>query len=97
MIWFRLLALVLVILVTIPLMTFTLSQLLRIQESGANRQQYTLFTATALTFVYYTLLVLSVRTQHAAGCFGWGLKQIPTSITRIPLVRRFTWLCARPS
>lgn len=61
MIWFRLLALMLVFFTTVPMFTYSLSNLLAISSQSPLDVTYSLFKATSMTFVFYTLTVVSVR------------------------------------
>lgn len=63
MIWFRLLALMLVVFTTVPMITYSLSRMLAISNLSPDDLTYSLFKVTSMTFVYYTLFVLSVRTD----------------------------------
>lgn len=61
MIWIRLLALMLVVFTTVPLITYSLKRLLAISNQSQDELSNSLFTTTSMTFVFYTLLVVSVR------------------------------------
>lgn len=61
MIWIRLLALMLVVFTTVPLITYSPKRLLAISNQSQDELSNSLFTTTSMTFVFYTLLVVSVR------------------------------------
>lgn len=60
MIWVRLLALMLVVSVTVPLITYSLKRLLVISNHKRDEVIFSLFDTTTSMLLFYTLLVLSV-------------------------------------
>lgn len=60
MIWVRLLALMLVVSVTMPLITYSLKRLLVISNHNRDEVIFSHFGTTVSMFLFYTLLVLSV-------------------------------------
>lgn len=60
MIWIRLLALMLVVFTTVPLIVYSLQKLLVVSSQRKDDLDFSLFATTSMTFVYYLLLVLSV-------------------------------------
>lgn len=61
MIWIRLFALLLVGSTMLPLISFSLTELLKIARQDEPNYSYSLFQTTSMTFLFYTVLLCSVK------------------------------------
>lgn len=61
MIWIRLFALLLVGSTMLPLISFSLTELLKIARQDEPNYYYSLFQTTSMTFLFYTVLLCSVK------------------------------------